>query len=217
MEKVSDAQLFDLFLKHWTAVEHFCSSVMKHTMAKMCAVLAVILALSLPLLGCTDKLIEFELFNRFYNTNSSQAEAMLEEFLAAVESGQAQAVEKLFAKNVQENAPNLEDKIAALLRFYEGKMISYERYGPGSSASKDGRTYHKEIFCSFDVTTTVDTYRIAFLFCTIDNEYPDNGGLTSVYIIRAEDSNMDMAYWGIDNENDIWKPGINIESPVIEI
>lgn len=164
--------------------------------------------------GCTSVLLEHKLFNRFYNTSATEAEAMLETLLAAIESGEAQTVKNLFSKHVQETAPNLNENISELFEFYKGEMISFVRYGPGSSASKEGQSYQQEIFCSFDVATTTSVYRIAFLFCTVDTESldnVDNVGLTSVYIIRAEDSDMDKAYWGINNENDIWKPGINIE------
>lgn len=184
---------------------------MKHTIVKICTMLFLIPVLCLPLLGCSDKLVEFKLFNRFYNTDSSDSETMLETLIAAIESGQVQMVEKMFSKHVRQTEENLNDNISALFSFYKGEMLSYQRYGPGSSASKDGRSYQKNICCSFDVTTTTGIFRIAFLFCTVNNESPDHVGLTSVYVIRAEDSNMDMAYWGMDKENDVWKPGINIE------
>jgi len=184
---------------------------MEKTLAITSIVVIVAILLCLSLSGCSSILLEHKLFSRFYNTSANEAEAMLEILLATVETGDSESVKKVFSKHIQDSVSNLDNSISALLKFYNGKMISYDRNATGSSATKENRTYKNEIFTSFDVTTTVDTYRIAFIFCTVDNEYPDNVGLTSVYIIRAEDSNMETAYWGIDNENDIWKPGINIE------
>lgn len=171
----------------------------------------LVIILCLLLSACESFLLERQLFSRFYDTDTSQAEAMLEDFLTAIASEKADAVKGLFSEHVQATAPNLDDNISALFQFFDGDLISYQRYGPGSSASKDGRSYQKKIFCSFDVTTTTGEYRIAFLFYTVNNDEPDHVGLASVYIIRAENSDLDRAYWGIDNENDIWKPGINIE------
>ncbi len=182
---------------------------MKQT-TKILVLLLLVLALCVPMLGCS-KLLDLRLFSPFYDTSSSEAESMLESLVAAIESRDADAVKSLFSKQVQETAPNLSDSISALFQFYQGEMQSYERYGPGTSAMKEGQIHKEEIFCSFDVTTTTGIYRIAFLCCTVDTEFPDKVGLVSVYIIRAEDSDPDRAYWGIDNENDIWKPGINIE------
>jgi hypothetical protein len=173
-------------------------------------VLLLLLALCLPMMGCTQ-LLEHQLFSRFYNTDKSQAKAMLESLVAAMESGDTDAVKSLFSKQVQETVPNFGDSISALLRFYQGEMQSYICHGPGSSTSKEGHIYKKELVCSFDVTTTVGVYRIALLFCNVDTAFPEKVGLASVYIIRAEDSDPDRAYWGIDNENDIWNPGIHIE------
>lgn len=171
----------------------------------------LVIILCLLLSACESFLLERQLFSRFYDTDTNQAEAMLEDFLTAIASGKADAVKGLFSEHVQATAPNLDDNISALFQFFDGDLISYQRYGPGSSASKDGRSYQKKIFCSFDVTTSTGEFRIAFLFYTVNNDEPDHVGLASVYIIRAEDSDLDRAYWGIDNENDIWKPGINIE------
>lgn len=175
---------------------------MKRTMAKTCILLLMISVLCLSVWGCKSRL---------YDTSSMEAEAMLETLLAAIESGQAQAVKELFSKQAQQTAPDLNHNLSALFEFYDGEMTSYQRYGPGTSASREGSAYQEEIFCSFDVTTTTGDFRIALLFVTADSESPDRVGLRSVYIIRAEDSDPDRAYWGIDNENDIWKPGINIE------
>lgn len=98
--------------------------------------------------------------------------------------------------------------ISSLFDFYDGEMISFKRYGPGSNSFKEGNIYSKEIFASYDVTTTKGVYRISILFCTVDTQTPGNVGILSLYIIRAENSDTDHAYWGDDSRS----PGINIES-----
>ena len=78
-------------------------------------ILAIILCLSLS--GCEPTFLEHQLFNRFYNTDASQAEVMLEDFLIAVTSGKADAVKELFSEHIQTTTPNLEDNISALFHF----------------------------------------------------------------------------------------------------
>ena len=78
-------------------------------------ILAIILCLSLS--GCESTFLEHQLFNRFYNTDASQAEVMLEDFLIAVTSGKADAVKELFSEHIQTTTPNLEDNISALFHF----------------------------------------------------------------------------------------------------
>jgi len=114
---------------------------------------------------------------------------------------------ELFATSTINTVGSFDEDIDALLDFYEGEMISHKQHGPGSHAIKDVAYQRKEVFASYDISTNLEEYRLAIRFCTVDSENPENLGIYSLYIIKAEDSNMDYAYWG----NDVWNLGINIE------
>ena len=150
---------------------------------------------------------EKDMFGRFYNTDGQQAQAYFEQIIASIEGKDADALEKLFSANTKTNVANIDSQINMLFEFCSGDMISFYKHGPGSHAERHQDRYYKEIYTTYDFTTTEGDYRLAFLFCSIDSECPENVGLQSVFIIRAEDSDTTRAYWGDDD----WTPGITIE------
>lgn len=157
--------------------------------------------------------LEEDIFNRFYDNDGEQADLLFEQIIQSLENHDAQALKDLFSLSTCTAVENIEDDISKLLKYYNGEMVSFKRYGPGSEATKEGTSKRKEIFASYDVTTTEAEYRIAFRFCTVDSDNSDNIGLYSFYIIEAENSDRNFAYWG----NDEWIVGINIEPAIQEI
>lgn len=151
---------------------------------------------------------ESEMFDRFYSTDGEQANLMFEKIISCIEEQDSTAMKKLFSLNTIDTVANIDEGIKVLFDFYEGEMASYKLWGPASYSSKEYNVYTKRLDASFDVYTTVGVYRIAIRFCTIDSQTPENLGLISLYIIKAEDSNMEYTYWG----GDIFNPGITIES-----
>ena len=70
----------------------------------------------------------------------------------------------------------------------------------------------KEIQYSVTVETTAGKFHIAILECVTDDFDEENVGVTSIYIIKAENWQNDHVYRGDGN----WTPGINIEKGEIE-
>lgn len=184
---------------------------MKNSFAYLCILIIIIFSSCALLQGCTStnhQSLESELFDRFNNTNGEQADHMFSELIQTIEDKNTSTFKTLFSPCIIETQENFNDNISSLFDFYDGEMISFKRYGPGSNSFKEGNIYSKEIFASYDVITTKGMYRISILFCTVDTQTPGNVGILSLYIIRAENSDTDHAYWGDDS----WSPGINIES-----
>ena len=147
------------------------------------------------------------IFTRRYSTDSKQADYIFEQIINAIESDDASALKELFATSTVSYIGSFEEDIHLLMDFYEGEMISYKRFGPGTHTIKEGSFQRKEVFASFDVTTNVADYRFAIRFCTVDSENSGEIGVYSLYIIKAASSKLSSAYWG----NDVWNEGINIE------
>ena len=148
-----------------------------------------------------------DLFNRSDMTNAQQADYIFEKIICAIEADDTLALRELFSTSTVNNIDSFDEDIKTLVDFFEGKMVSYKRYGPGSNESKEGTFRTKDVFASFDVTTDSAQYRIAIRFCAVDSQNAENIGVYSLYIIKAENSDTEVAYWG----NDVWNPGINIE------
>ena len=175
--------------------------------------LVLCIAITVTLTGCdlseeffSKKLWEKDMFDRFYNTDEDQAHKYFEQIIKSIENQDIDMMRPLFASDVILST-DLDSQIRELLSFCAGNLISYDISGPGSHASREDEIYYKEIFVSYDFSTTEGNYRMAYLVCTINSEHPEKVGLQSVYIIKAEESDLTYAYWG-DNE---WTPGITIE------
>ena len=150
---------------------------------------------------------ENDMFGRLYNTDKQQANDQLQQIIQIAEARNTDAMRKLFSVDTIDSVEDINAQIQAFFEFYEGSVVSCTSSGPGSRAERNNNTYYKEIFTTYDVSTTAGNYRIAFLFCTIDSENAENIGIKSIYIIRAENSDMNYAYWG-DKK---WMPGITIQ------
>lgn len=152
---------------------------------------------------------KYDIFSRFYNTDGERADQLFEEIIKALEEDNAEALKEWFSVSTCNAEEDFDESIHALLTFYDGSKVSYRRFGPGSSAAREGSTERKEIEASYDITTTTAVYRMVIKFCTVDTENPDNIGVTSLYITKAENSDMNFAYWGSGEMN----IGIHIEQP----
>lgn len=154
---------------------------------------------------------QHNILDRFANTDGERADLLFEELIKALEGNNNEALTQWFSVSVRNKAENFDESIHALLTFYDGSKVSYRRFGPSTRASREGSMERKELEASYDITTTTDVYRIAIKFCTVDTETPDNIGVTSLYITKAENSDMNFTYWG-KSEMDI---GIHIEQPTL--
>lgn len=134
-------------------------------------------------------------------------EGLLQELIQALEQKDAQTIKSLFSANTVSAVPELDAQITRLCDFYTGSVTETVDKGLYAQLSKEIGCRSEVIQASYDLTTTEGAYRIAFQFCTIDTENPGEEGLHSLYMIRAEDSDMDFSYWGGHQ----WMPGVVIE------
>lgn len=146
------------------------------------------------------------LFPGRYDKNYGQERKMLERIMESLER-EDESMENLFSANTINSCKSLGEQITLLNQFFCGEIDSVTNKGVISHESTDHGTVTEIIQASYDISTTSDVYRIAFQFCLADTINPDNVGLQSLYIIKAEDSDKDFSYWGGHK----WEAGIFIE------
>ena len=79
---------------------------------------------------------------------------------------------------------------------------------PGVEDDKDSGIERKWYNMSYDVTTSTEIYRMAFIWCAKDTGDSGNVGIESFYILKAnDDPNYPQYSYGGDGA---WTPGINI-------
>lgn len=172
-------------------------------MKKIFSVVVTIVFLLTPCVfgGCGMKL--------FYEDDQTVAYNTFEQILYTVEQKDIESLATLFSKNVHEQTNTLGMQAIEFMDFISGDIIS------DNSGLEDGRAAYtnfdkgkikKEIQFSFCLKTTKNKYYIAVSKCTVDTFDKDNVGITSIYIINAEDWTDEYVYRG-DGE---WTLGINI-------
>jgi len=152
-----------------------------------------------------------ELYAAVYGTDESRSIEKLGELLTAVEEGNKEAISALFSKTAKEQQDSFEEAAEDLIQYFEGfyTSASMTHGGPSTETRRDGNAKFKSYFCSFYVVTTETAYRVRMDWIGMDTYEGGeaNVGITSFYIIRAEDDiHLGSAYSG-DGED---SPGIHI-------
>ncbi len=149
----------------------------------------------------------YNLFISNRKSDAAQADDIFEQLVEAITGDDMQTIRNLFSENALLSAEDFDDEVTALFDFFEGNLVSFKRYGPGSDMQKEGGFYKKEVFASYDIFTDSSAYRLAIRFCTADSQNSDNIGVTSIYITVLDDATTKQTYWGGEK----WIPGVNIE------
>ena len=158
---------------------------------------SVALIFSILLTSCSS--------GNFSKTNKNKE--IITELFSAIEQQDKDAVYDMFSKNTIDSDNEFELKIDELFDFIEGELVSYDD-GGGPSEETEFNDEYKWLsrIHSFDVITTKQKYRIAIKEYVIDTADPDNVGICSFYIIKADDDpNVEYSYGG----DRTWTPGIH--------
>ena len=166
--------------------------------------IAIIMATMTALLGgCTffDDL--------FAPSDNEDADNKLQAFVDCLRNEDREGIKALFAQNKIAEISNFDESIEELLLYYEGEYMSVERHSTGVEEDKDSGIVRKWYNMSYDVTTDVAIYRMAFYWCAKDTGDSGNVGIESFYIIKAtDDPNYPQYTYRGDG---LWTPGINID------
>ncbi len=149
------------------------------------------------------------LFNTAFTTSDNEdADNKLELFVECLKTKDKEYIKSLFAQNKIKDLTNFEDSIEELFQYYDGEFVSVKRYSTGVEKDKDSEIERKWYNMSYDVTTSIEIYRMAFIWCVKDTGDENNVGIESYYILKAsDDPNYPQYSYGGDGA---WTPGINI-------
>ncbi len=140
-------------------------------------------------------------------TDDEIVEEKIQNLIQNLEENNKDGIKELFAKTKIDNIDNFDETIDQLLEYYDGTYESKKNGSHGKFRDKDGNFSTTWFLPSTDVETSVDTYRIAFYYCTEYTTDEDSIGIWSLYIIKmSEDSTPDNSYGG----DGLWTPGIHI-------
>ncbi len=137
------------------------------------------------------------------------ADNTFEKVVDAISEGNYTAINSMFSASARKDSNLSNEQVNDFLQFVEGEIVTY------SSASETGvvvdqkHEFGKEreiIQSSFRLETTEQTYYIAIIECRKDTFEWKNAGVTSIYIINAQNWEEDYIFRG----EKVKTPGIHI-------
>lgn len=161
-----------------------------------------LLLVSLSLSGCAA----LRAIDAYAQPDEEISDTQMEAFLNAVADRNTRALRELFAPNALAEMEDFDAMAAVLFDYCSGKFTAYDDWaGPNSSKTMHYGDVVKTLYATYDIQMEEGNFRLALSLVRTDTETPDNVGLWSVYIIRAEDdTDLKCAYRG-DGE---YAPGI---------
>lgn len=167
----------------------------------VCVVMAIALMVALSSCG-----IGFPI-----KTDDKLAESRIDQLGNAIKQQDKEAVKKLFSENALEEAEDIDSEIDELLSYVQGEVISYSRDGQAMQTS-DTIEYGyktKELHIWFTLDTDEESYLVFLDDYPVDTINPENVGLYTIRILRAEDEEKLEEYlrWG---DSDLYSPGVDI-------
>lgn len=147
------------------------------------------------------------------NASSYNGDDTANEIVDCIKRKDATSFSSLFSKKLQQKA-DFSSECQAFLDYINGTVISNNSVHEGGSTEDKIRENGKTTIYTalkFSIYTTSGEYHIAFRFCSLDQKDHDNEGILSIYVIKAENYQIDAKYGG----NGFWTPGINIIDYVV--
>lgn len=126
----------------------------------------------------------------------------------AIQHHDETALKNLFTKKVRNEVSNFDESTVNFLDFFQGKVISFDdQEGDAVDGIIENGKKRMYVESIYDVNTSEQKYHIAIKVCTVDTYDSNNVGITSIYIINAENWNETYDYRGDAK----WTPGIVID------
>lgn len=144
----------------------------------------------------------------FFDNDDKIANKRLEQVIEAIKNQDRDALKAMFSKNALAEADDFDEHIDYLFEFFQGEVESCDD-GGGPIVDEDTEygKKTKEVKSFFDVITDKQKYVFFLLDYPVDTINPDNVGLYTLRVIKAEDEKAQLTYWQDMKIPGIYKPG----------
>ncbi len=155
----------------------------------------IILLLSLSLFiftSCSTGGDRTEMLNESKNEQDIKS---IEQILSFIEKKESEGLKAIFSKTAIREDVNLDYEIEYLFNFFKGEVVSYEESGVGESETNENGIKTKKVRSFYEVETNVEKYLVFLFEVAVDTNNPENLGVYSLRIIRAEDEDTHFKSW----------------------
>ena len=165
-------------------------------------ILSFVLALLLPmsLASCFGK-------GHLPVSDSHIVDDRMEQLKTALNNGDKEQLKGMFSKQALSEAERFDENLEALFGLVDGEIISWDRSsGSITDESFDHGHKTKQVLSFYKMNTADQEYAVFILVHAVDTDTPDNVGLYSLRVVRAEDKGKLMGYWQHMNIPGIYYP-----------
>lgn len=128
-------------------------------------------------------------------SEDKQADFCMEQILDALKNQDKDALKKLFSEQAVSEAKDFDGNIDYLFEFFQGEVKSSKQDKWSSDEEIDYGKESDMLRAWYTVTTDKNQYIFFIIDYTTDTINPDNAGLYTLRVIKAEDKETQLTYW----------------------
>jgi hypothetical protein len=131
----------------------------------------------------------------FFNNDDKKADAKFEQVLKVMENKGKNGLKAMFSKQALNKAKDINGGIEYTFNLFQGKVTSWDNNG-GPTVADTNHYGHKtkEVTSFYNVNTDKQKYIFFIVEYLIDTDHPDNVGLYTLRVIKAEDKKAQLGY-----------------------
>ena len=175
-------------------------------MKKLSAIVLIIILL-LTLSSCS-------LGNRIiFDDSDKKADERLEQILKAIGNKDKKGLKAMFSKKALAQAKDIDGGIDYVFDLFQGKVTSWDNNNGGPNIDESDEYGHiiKKFTSFYNVNTNKQKYIVFMIEYVTDTDHPDNVGLYTLRVIKAEDEKTQLGYAEDMEIPGVYKPsGIDI-------
>ncbi|HEX9059711.1 MAG TPA: DUF5104 domain-containing protein [Clostridia bacterium] len=140
------------------------------------------------------------------SSEDKKADARIEQILSAIKDKDRETIKALFSKQALDESKDFDSGIDYLLSFFQGDVKSWKRDKWSSGESIEHGKKSVMLRSWYTVETDKDKYMFFIIDYTEDTINPNNAGLYTLRVIKAEDKDTQFTYWQDMKLAGIYKP-----------
>ena len=138
--------------------------------------------------------------------SDKKADARMEQLLETIKNKDKDAFKTMFSKQALNEANDFNGGIEYLFGFFQGNVDSWKRDRFTSETSSEHGKKSVMLVSWYTVVTAKDKYMFFLIDYTKDTINPDNAGLYTLRVIKAEDKETQFTFWQDMKLAGIYKP-----------
>ncbi len=138
--------------------------------------------------------------------SDKKADARMEQLLETIKNKDKDAFKEMFSKQAQNEANDFNGGIEYLFGFFQGNIDSWKQDRFTSETSIEYGKKSVMLVSWYTVVTDKEKYMFFLIDYTKDTINPDNAGLYTLSVIKAEEEETQFTYWQDMKIAGIYKP-----------